>query len=551
MTRIVIIGGVAAGGSAAARARRTDEQAEITVVEKSGHISFANCGLPYYVGGIIPQRQSLLLNTPEGFGKRFKSRVMVNTEAVSLDRKAGVVAVETPAGPQELPYDRLVLCMGANTVIPPIKGLDEVPWFTMRTVEDVDAIQAHIQDKRPESAIIVGGGYIGVETAESLRHTGLDVTVVEGLPRVLAVFDPEAALTISDAMTAAGIKLKTGAFVNRVQPEGPGVSAELSTGETIRADMLFICTGVRPNTGLALDSGLDAGATGGLAVDERMATADPDVFAAGDAVEKLNLVSQKRVLLPLAGPANREGRTAGCNAAGGSLTFPGVLGTSIIGFGDQAAGQTGLDVKSATEAGFDPAVVWSEGGHHAEYYPGSKGLLVKVVYDKRTGRILGGSACGAAGVDKRIDVLATAVYAGLSVHDLESLELAYAPQFNSAKDLVNLAGYVAGNQQRGHGFGVAPDEFLDLRKKNPDLQLLDVRTTPEVRAVAIDGSIHIEINTVRDNLDKIDRSRPVYIYCAVGYRGYVVARMLRHLGYEAYNIMGGIFSLLRYMKMEG
>ncbi len=545
--RILIIGGVAAGASAAAKARRTDEAADITVLDKGPYISFANCGLPFYIGGVIKRRDNLLVHTPSSFGLRFNVDIRVNTEALGIDPKNKTVNARSDTGEYEIPYDKLIIATGAATVVPPIKGLDSVPYFTMRTMDDVDAIHDHIVNKKPQSAVIIGAGYIGIETAEAMRHCGIETTIVEAMPHILPFFAPEMTSGLADALTAAGIKTKTGISVTEVGQKEGRIEARLSSGETLSGDMLFLCTGVRPNTALAESAGLAIGDSRGIAVNERMQTNDPNIYAAGDATEKLHLVTGKKVLLPLAGPANREGRTAGCNAAGGGLSFRGVIGTSIVGFMEHTIAQTGIDEKTAADSGFDPAVIFTENAHTAEYYPEAKGIFLKLIYDKKSGKLLGASASGTRGVDKRIDVLATAIYAGLSVKDLEHLELAYAPQYGSAKDLVNMSGFIAANQIRGQGYGLHPEAFLDLQRQNPGIQIIDVRTPIEYKMTRMDGAVHIPVNDLRANLEKIDRDRPAYVYCAVGYRGYIAARLLRHLGIEAYNILGGIkaFDLFR------
>ncbi len=546
MERIVIVGGVAAGASAAAKARRTNEAVEISVIEKGPHISFANCGLPYYLGGVITKRDALLVYEPERFQARFNVRLYLNTRARSVDPRTKQIAVTGPGGEKSLPYDRLILATGAKPSLPPIPGLENVSHFSVRTVPDVDAIKAHLETGRPRKALIIGGGYIGVELAEALIHCGLQTTVVEAQRNILPALPPEMSLALHRAMVRAGIEVLTRTRVTAVEEDQRGVCLHLHDGRQLAADMLFVSTGVEPDTDLAATAGVGLGPLGGVATDDRMQTSVADIYAAGDMVEKTHRITGRKVLLPLAGPANREGRVAGCNAAGGQLRFPGVLGTAIVGFGETCAARTGLSLQEAEAAGFEAECIYTENAHHAEYFPGARPIYLKLTYQKGTGRLLGAAACGHAGVARRIDVLATALAGGLRVQDLEDLELCYAPPYGSAKDNVNMAGFVASNQLRGTGFGILPQAFLN-RPRN-GLTLLDVRTPAEYASRRLEGAVHIPLEELRNRLDELDRRQPVYIYCAVGYRGYLAARILRHHGLEAYNILGGIVSILRLQK---
>jgi NADPH-dependent 2,4-dienoyl-CoA reductase/sulfur reductase-like enzyme/rhodanese-related sulfurtransferase len=544
--KIVVIGGVAAGATAAAKARRTSEEAEITLLEKGDYISFANCGLPYYTGGVITPRGKVILHTPKTYGSRFNADVRVNSEAVGIDRKNRKVTVLSNGKEELFSFDRLVIATGGRSIIPPIKGIDKVPYFSMRTVNDADSVREFVEKNKPESVVIIGGGFIGVETAEAMMHCGLKTTIVEAKPEIMPQMPPIVAMNLREYMEDKGISFKTGVFALEVKKDGK-ITVSLSDGTALEADMLFLCTGVTPETALAKECGIEIGETGGIAVDAAMRTNDKEIFAAGDAVEKLNLITGKKTLLPLAGPANREGRTAGFNAAvDGDMTFKGIVGTSIVGFDGFCAGQTGLTYEQALAAGFDADYVYTEDADIAEYYPGATFIFMMTVFDKKSGRLLGMSASGIKGVDKRIDSASVAIYAGLTVYDLENLEFAYAPQFAKAKDNLNIAGFVASNKLRGTGFVLSPEEFKEKMKNG--VQILDVRSKPEYKNGSVEGAVHIYVNELRDNLDKLDNDKPVFIFCAVGFRGYLAVRVLRNLGYEAYNVTGGIEAIKRVLK---
>lgn len=546
--KIVVIGGVAAGATAAAKARRTSETAQITLVEKGKYISFANCGLPYYTGGTIKKRSSILLHTRQSFGKRFNTDVLTKTEAVSIDPKRKTVTLQTLNNTQEMPYDKLLLAVGAKTFIPPIEGVDEVPYFTMRTVEDADSVKDFIEKNNPESALIIGAGFIGIEVAEAMLHCGVKPLIVEALDEVMPNFPKVVAVNLREKMVNDGCDVTVKTFVKKLE-NGAKIKAHLSDGRIIETDMVLMCTGVRPDTALAENAGILLGEKGGVLTNDRMQTNIEDIYAAGDLVEKTNLITGKKVLLPLAGPANREGRAAGANMAGGDITFNGVLGSAVVGFEGFVMACTGLTYEQALEAGFDADYIYTEDVNKASYYPGFGHIFMVTVFDKSSGRLLGVSACGPDGTDKRIDQAAVAVYAGLSVHDLQNLELCYAPPFASAKENLNIAGFVASNSIKGEGYIVKPEEILEKIRKNSNIQLIDVRTAAECRNGLIEGAVNIYVNELRDNLDKLDSSRPVYVYCAVGFRGYLAARNLRNMGYEAYNITGGIEAYERLKKI--
>lgn len=546
--KIVVIGGVAAGATAAAKARRVDENAQITVVEKSGYISYANCGLPYYLGGVIPNRGDILLHTPESFSKRFNAKVLVNSKATFIDEKMKKVIVESTDGEFILDYDKLIIAVGGSPIIPPIKGIEKVPYFFVRNVEDVDNILNKIEGKK--NALVVGAGYIGIEVSEALYHLNISTTVVEISDNILTGFDPECSLNILEEMKRVGIKVLTSTALQEVVPQEDGTLCFFSDGRSEEFDMIFLCTGVKPDISLAKTCGIKIGENSGIITNKYMETSVQDIYAAGDVVEKFNPITGKHMLLPLAGPANREGRVAGCNAAGGGMTFPGAFGASVVTFNESVVARTGLSLKQSIDAGFEPDVVYLENAQHAEYYPGAKFIFLKLIFDKKSGRILGAVASGSEGVARRIDVISTAIYGKMTVFDLENLELCYSPSQGSAKDIQNLAGFVASNQMRGEGYGITPDNFLKIYDRDWDFTLLDVRTKAEFRRYNLNGSVNINVNELRDNLDKIDKEKPVFVYCAVGFRGYLATKILRNRGFKAYNILGGIEAINRFEKIH-
>lgn len=549
-TRILIIGGVAAGASAAVKARRTSENAEIAILEKGPCVSYANCGLPYHLGGIIQKREALLLHSPKSLYQRFNVQIHVRTEARLIDSRNKIVTAAGPESEKEFFYDKLILANGAKSIVPPIKGIENVRCFSMHTVADVDEIKDFIEHRHPRSAVIIGAGYIGIEIAEALYHCNIKTTLVEATPTILPLFAPEMSFDIQKQIQKAGIDILTGALVTEATQTDNSIGLQLKDGTRLTTDMLFLCTGVRPNTDLAETAGIRLGAAGGVLTNPRMETSVEDIYAGGDLVEKVNLITGKNMLLPLAGPANREGRVAGCNAGGGDMFFKGVLGTSIVGFNGHCAARTGLSFKEALEAGFEADCVYTEDAHHARYFPDPRLIFLQTVYDKASGKILGAAASGSLGVERRIDILSTAIYAGLTVRDLEQMEFCYAPPYGAAKDNVNIAGFVASNQLRHTGFGIKPDDFFRNYRRGAKFTLLDVRTPREYEKKRLDGAVHINVNELRGRLDELNREEPIYVYCAVGYRGYLATRILRHNGFEAYNILGGIGSVSRFSDIS-
>jgi len=495
--RIVIIGGVAGGASAAAKARRTNESADITIFEKGPYVSFANCGLPYYVGETIKDRDDLLLQTPEGFWKRFRVQVHVLHEVLKVDRTAKCVTVKNLISGEvtPYPYDKLILAPGAGAIVPNISGIHAKNIFSVKTIPDSDAIKSFLHDHPSQEALVIGGGFIGLETAEALVNRGLNVTIVEKAPEILPPFDPDMARLVANHLREKGVQIIVGDGIKGFHQTGDfSKEAELESGTRLPMDLAILSIGVRPELKLAREAGLEIGPSGGIAVNEHQQTSDPHIYAAGDAAETTHLVTGQQARIPLAGPANKQGRVAGANAAGGDLQFHGALGTAIVESLDITAAKTGLAEHEAHRHGLKYFVSVTHPLDHAEYYPGAEALHIKLVVEQETGKLLGAQIVGEKGVDKRIDVLATALHAKLRVQDLEQLDLAYAPQFNSAKGPVIMAGFVAANTLRGEVKTITGEELQKKLTTNTSLQLLDVRTPdeyqeahlPQARLVPVD-----------------------------------------------------------------
>jgi NADPH-dependent 2,4-dienoyl-CoA reductase/sulfur reductase-like enzyme/rhodanese-related sulfurtransferase len=532
--KTVIIGGVAGGMSAATRLRRLDESAEIVVLERSGHVSFANCGLPYYIGGVITDRDALLLQTPASLKARFGLDVRVDSEAVSIDRSAKTVHIRdvTTGETSSEHYDHLVLAPGAAPFVPAIPGVGRA--LTLRNIGDTDALADAVDAAlaRPEpTAVIMGGGFIGVELAENFSRRGLRVTIVELADQLLAPLDVEMAALVQKHVTGNGVRVVTGASVTDVRSD----SVVLSTGESLPAELLVAAIGVRPESTLAADAGLDVDARGGILVDEQQRTSDPAVFAVGDAVVKRDALTGGPTLVPLAGPANRQGRLVADVIAGRPVAAGPVLGTAIVGAFGIVAAATGWTEKRSRAAGRDVRVIHTHPSDHAGYYPGAQGMSLKLVVDARTDAILGAQGVGGSGVDKRIDVIATAMQGGLTASDLADLELSYAPQFGSAKDPVNMVGFIAQNMRDGLVETVQWHE-LDAEVA-AGVQLIDVRSPAEYARGTIDGAANIPLDELRDRLDEV--ADDVIVHCQVGLRGYLAARILTQHGRRARNLDGG------------
>lgn len=537
-TRVLIIGGVAGGATAAARARRVDESAEITVLERGPYVSYANCGLPYFISGDIQSRSKLLLQTPEGFDKRYGVRVKVGTEALELDRAGKRVRVRDAAGEAWLPYDRLVLAQGGNPVLPPIPGADAPHVFRLWTVPDMDRLSGFLDREQPRAAVVVGGGFIGLEMAEAFRKRGLDTTVVELLPSVMSVMDPELGSLVARELEAGGVKVLTGVGVTAVHPAEKVLA--LSDGRRLPADLVLFSVGVRPELSLAKAAGLALGPSGGLLVDEHLRTSDPDIFAAGDMVEVEHKVSGRKVRIPLAGPANRQGRIAVSNALGLPMRYGGALGTSVVKIFEATAAMTGLGERAAREAGFDVASVVIVKDHHAGYYPGARELFLKVLYDRKTARLLGAQAFGQAGVEKRIDVLATALHGRMTLQDLAELDLAYAPPYSSANDPVNLAAFAGLNDLSGFSPLASAADLRAALAADPRPVVLDVRTAKEWDAGHLPGAVHVPVDDLRARAEVLPRSGRIYVYCRSGFRGHLAVRMLKARGFnDVVNVTGG------------
>ncbi len=541
MRNIVIIGGVAGGMSAATRARRMNEQASITVIEKGGFISFANCGLPYHIAGRIENEADLLMTTPQAAWARFRIDARVGQEVVSIDRERKRVLVRRLEGgfEYELPYDKLILAPGANAIVPPIANVRAENVFLLRTMEDTRAIRDVIAKQNPKRAAIVGGGFIGLEMAEALRDRGIEVTIIEKMPRVLPPMDPEMAGIVEQTLARHDVRVHAGNGLKALIGTEHRVSAiELEDGATVETDFVLMSIGVRPNVELAKTAGITIGASGAIAVDAQQRTNDPDVYAVGDASEVVHGVHGKTMRVPLAGPANRQGRLAGEHAATDAAAPAGkVLGTAIVQVFETSAGITGLGEKAARDAGFDVDTVYVLPKHHAGYYPGAEPMRIKLIYCRATGRLLGGQAVGGQGVDKRIDVIATVLHFGGTIDDLASLDLAYAPQFGSAKDAVHIGAMVAQNQRRGDSVAIAPSA-LDGQ------QLVDVRTPPEFAAGTLHGAINVPLDELRERAwADLDQKRPTVVFCAVGQRGYAAERVLRQMGFDDVKNLKGGYSL--------
>lgn len=535
---IVIVGGVAGGMSAATRARRMNEHANITVLERGGFISFANCGLPYYLGGTITDESKLLITTPDAVRSRFRIDVRVKHEVTRIDRKSKIVEVVDHVSGKSItfPYDRLILATGAIPIMPPIDNVRAKNVFVLRSIEDTQAIWNQLTNLKPARIAIIGGGFIGLEMAEQMKHRGLDVTLIEKNAHVLPPLDSEIAAMLDDELKRQGVRVFAGNGLKGLEGSPDRVDAVvLDDGTRVKTDLVIMSIGVRPNVGLAKEAGLDLGASGGVKVDAHGRTNDPAIYAVGDMVEIVHGVTKQPVRIPLAGPANRHGRLAGEHAATGeSAGFPAAMGTAIVKVFDLAAGITGLSEKVARAEGFEIDTAYVIVNNHVGYYPGATPVHLKVVYEKASGRVLGAQAVGKDGVDKRLDVIATTLHFGGTVHDLTELDLAYSPQFGAAKDPVHMAGFVATNQQRGIGPSIRATDLAGELK-------LDVRSAGEFAGGSITGAVNIPLDDLRERLAEVDPNREIVTFCKVGQRGYVAQRILQQRGYaKVRNLKGGL-----------
>ena len=537
--KVVIVGGVAGGASAAARLRRLDESAEIIMFERGEYISFANCGLPYYIGGEITKKSVLTLQTPQSFNARFNVDVRVNSEVTSIDPKAKTVTVRSKdRGEYTESYDKLILSPGAAPIRPPMEGADNARVFTLRNIPDTIKIREYVEEEFPASAVVVGGGYIGVEMAENLKNTGVAVTIVELADHVIAPLDYDMACDVHRYLKEKGVGLILKNGVQAIKEEGGKLKLTLSDGE-IETDMVIMAVGVRPDTALAKDAGLELNKRGAIVVNEHMLTSDPDIYAVGDAVEVTDFVTGEKAYIPLAGPANKQGRIAADNICGIPTTYKNTLGSAVLKIFDMTVATTGVNERAAKAAGLDYDKVYTYSNSHASYYPGSTGMSIKTLYEKGTGKILGAQIVGFDGVDKRCDVLATAIRAGMTAKDLTELELCYAPPFGSAKDPVNFVGYVIENTLAGRVKNFFWDDVAKL-PRDGSVTLLDVRTDLErENGQYIEGFIHIPVDELRARAGELDKSKPVYIHCRTGLRSYVACCMLAGMGFDCYNLSGG------------
>lgn len=535
--KLLIVGGVAGGASAAARARRLSEDAEIILFERGPDVSFANCGLPYYIGGEINEREKLLVAKPQLLRTRLRLDVRTLSSVEAIDRAANTVHVRDLASGREYDetYDKLILATGAAPFRPTIPGMDLRGVFTLRNLEDTDRIKQHI-DAGVRQAILLGGGFISLELAENFVRRGVAVTVIEKNGQMLAPFDPEMTTPIAQALANEGVDLLLGCSAEAVEQTPEGLVVCLNSGRRIPAQLVIFGVGVRPENKLAIDAGLKVGARGGIQVNEYLRTSDPNIYAVGDAIEVEDFVLGMPTQVPLAGPANREGRIAADNVFGRSMKYRGTQGTAILGFFDHTAAITGASEKSLRRAGRPFRKIYIHPTHHAGYYPGAEAMTLKLLFDPTTGRVLGAQAAGGAGVDKRIDVLATAIQAGMTVFDLEEMELAYAPQFGSAKDPINMAGFVAGGLLRGD-HPQTDWETLEAATDRPFV--LDVRTPAEYAAGHVPGAVNIPIDELRIRLSELPQGTPIVTYCQVGQRGYLATRILMQAGFTVSNLSGG------------
>ena len=538
--KVVIVGGVAGGATAAARIRRLDEQAEIVVFERSGFVSYANCGLPYYIGDIITDPEELTLQTPESFFSRFRVNMKVRhgVTAIHPGRKTVSVKNLETGGEFEESYDKLILSPGAKPTQPRLPGVGLDKLFTLRTVEDTFLIKEYINKNHPKSAVLAGGGFIGLELAENLRELGMEVTIVQRPKQLMNPFDADMASFIHAEVRKHGVKLALGYTVEGFEKKDGGVDVLLKDNAPLHADMVVLAIGVTPDTSLAKDAGLELGIKGSIVVNDRMETSVPDIYASGDAVQIKHYVTGQDALISLAGPANKQGRIIADNICGGDSRYLGSQGSSVIKVFDMTAATTGINETNAKKAGLDVDKVILSPMSHAGYYPGGKLMTIKIVFEKKTYRLLGAQIVGYEGVDKRIDVLATAIHAGLKATQLKNLDLAYAPPYSSAKDPVNMAGFMIDNIAKG----TLKQWYLedaDQLPRDGSVTLLDTRTEAEYADGHIEGFRNIPVDELREQIGEIEAGKPVYVICQSGLRSYIACCILEGNGHEAYNFAGG------------
>jgi NADPH-dependent 2,4-dienoyl-CoA reductase/sulfur reductase-like enzyme/rhodanese-related sulfurtransferase len=537
--KLLIVGGVAGGASAAARARRLSEDAHIVLFERGPDVSFANCGLPYYLGGEISERDKLLVVTPDRLRTRFNLDVRVRTSVEAIDRAAKKVRVRDLVSGREYEesYDKLILAPGAAPIRPPLPGIDLPGIFTLRNLQDMDRIKAKL-DQGVRQAVVVGAGFIGLELVENLVRRGITTTVVELQDQVLPPFDKEMTTPIAEHLAAKGVSLLLGQSAEAFEQALDGLSVRLKSGQRLPAQLVVLGVGVRPENKLAVAAGLDVGPRGGIRVNDHLQTSDPDIHAVGDAIEVKDFVTGEPTQVPLAGPANRQGRIAADHIFGRDARYRGTQGTAIVRVFERTAALTGASEKVLKRANRPYRKVYVHPTHHAGYYPGAEAMTLKLLFDPETGKVLGAQAVGGAGVDKRIDVLAVAIQAGLTVFDLEEMELAYSPQYGSAKDPINMAGFVAGGLLRGDHPQVDVEAVLAVPAARHPF-LVDVRTPQEFDAGHVPDAVNIPVDELRSRQGELPHDQEIAVYCQVGQRGYLATRILRQAGYDAVNVSGG------------
>ncbi|MDD9155002.1 FAD-dependent oxidoreductase [Aliivibrio sp. S4TY2] len=544
MTKIVIIGGVAGGASAAARARRLSENAQIIMLERGPFVSFANCGLPYHIGGDIKDRDNLLLQTPDSFLARFNVDVRVMNEVISINRSEKTITIKSLLDDSEYQesYDFLLLSPGAGPIVPPIPGIKNSLTFSLRNVPDMDRIIASIRENKPQHATVVGGGFIGLEMMEAFHQLGIKTTLLELADQVMTPVDREMAGFVHKEIKDKGIDLRLGSALQSVTETKEGLTLSLSTGETLDTNLLIMAIGVKPETKLASEAGLQLGELGGIYTNAQLQTSDPFIYAVGDAIEEKDFVTGNQTLVPLAGPANRQGRMAADNMLGRNESYQGTQGTAICKVFDLAVASTGKNEKALKREGINYEKVFVHTASHASYYPGAEIVSFKLLFSPETRKILGAQAVGKDGIDKRIDVMAVAQRAGMTVDQLEHLELTYAPPFGSAKDVINQAAFVANNLIKGDTKAIHFDEVDNL---NENQILLDVRNPAELQNVGfIEGAINIPVDQLRQRMGELPKDKEIIIYCQVGLRGNVAYRQLVNNGFKARNLIGGYRSYL-------
>ncbi len=549
MKELLIIGGVAAGATAAARARRLDNNVNITLLEAGADVSFANCGLPYYIGGDIEYRSSLILASPETFNEQYRVKVHTHTEALSIDRENKSVKTVNHQNGEErtFSYDSLILAQGGKPVVPPLPGVDKSHVFQLWTLDDMDKIDEFIKDNKPETAVVVGGGFIGLEMVEALAKRGIKVSLVEMAQQVMPNLEGEFAGFVTKELLDYGVDLNLGKSLKEVKDS----HVLLNDGSKIDADFVLLSVGVRPTLQIAKDAGLEIGEAGGLKVDATMKTSDPSIFAAGDMVEIEHNVMGKQVRMPLAGPANRQGRIVGENALGGNKSYTGAMGTSIVKIFGGMAGSTGMSLKGAKQNGIDADAVVVHKASHTAYYPGSEKVSLMLIWDKASRKVIGAQAAGRVGIDKRLDVLATAIKGGLTIEDLQELDLAYAPPFNSPNGPVNMASFTAVNHTEGFSPSILAQDFETFAMERQPI-VIDLRDPISFAKAKLQGANNLNQDAIRANLDRIPKENPIILISDDGQKGHVILRMLKGSGFdEVYNLSGGYYSLERHARAIG